>query len=97
VVTPRIGKPIEIQALWYNALRIIQDFAEEFGDNTAASYAALADRVKDSFNAKFWNEEAGCLYDVIDGDSRDASIRPNQVIAIVFRTRCYPRRKPPKS
>ena len=68
-VTPRNGKPVEIQALWYNALR----FAE---------YEDLAAKAAESFNRLFWNEEAGCLYDVIDGDRRDASLRPNQVIAL---------------
>jgi len=78
VVTPRIGKPVEIQALWYNALRILQDLGEDtLGD--------LADRARISFNSRFWNEDAGCLYDVIDGESRDASIRPNQIFAVSLR------------
>jgi len=81
VVTPRSGKPVEIQALWYNALRIMQDLAKRFAE-PSARYAALADKARASFNKLFWNEEAGCLYDVVDENSRDASIRPNQVIAI---------------
>ncbi len=83
VVTPRHGKPVEIQALWYNALRILQAMAEEFGDPERASRcASIASKAAQSFNAVFWNEEAGCLYDVIQGDTRDQSIRPNQVFAI---------------
>ena len=83
VVTPRHGKPVEIQALWYNALRVMEDLAARFDEpNIAWDYGALADKARVSFNDLFWNEEAGCLYDVIDSERRDASIRPNQVIAI---------------
>jgi predicted glycogen debranching enzyme len=83
VVTPRHGKPVEIQALWYSALRVMEDLAGRFDEPYAKQkYAAMADQARTSFNKLFWNEEAGCLYDVIDVDSRDASIRPNQVIAI---------------
>jgi predicted glycogen debranching enzyme len=80
VVTPRHGKPVEIQALWYNALRVMEDLAERF--NEKHEYGATADKAHASFNKLFWNEQAGCLYDVVNGESRDASIRPNQVIAI---------------
>jgi predicted glycogen debranching enzyme len=83
VVTPRRGKPVEIQALWHNALKIMETFACEFGRAaTAARYAAQAAMVADSFNAKFWNSAGAYLYDVIDDDERDASIRPNQIFAI---------------
>jgi glycogen debranching enzyme len=73
VVTPRAGKPVEIQALWYNALRIMQDLTEQ------AEYAAMAAQAKQSFGEKFWNAEAGCLFDVVD--ETDGSIRPNQLAA----------------
>jgi predicted glycogen debranching enzyme len=83
VATPRLGKPVEIQALWYNALRVMQDLAGRFNEpNTKQEYGAMADKARASFNKLFWNEEAGCLYDVINGEVRDASIRPNQVMAI---------------
>src|SRR6185436_3432732 len=83
VVTPRIGKPVEIQALWYNALRILSNLAHEFKDPDSESFLnQLAQRTKDSFNAQFWNADAGCLYDVIDGDRCDAAIRPNQIFAV---------------
>jgi predicted glycogen debranching enzyme len=83
VVTPRHGKPVEIQALWYNALRVMEELAERFDEpNAKQEYSAMADKARASFNKLFWNEQAGCLYDVINGDIRDASIRPNQVIAI---------------
>ncbi len=82
-VTPRNGKPVEIQALWYNALRFVQRLAHEFGDeNTSSLYASLATKTCKNFNAQFWNESAGCLFDVIDGERRDASMRPNQLIAL---------------
>jgi predicted glycogen debranching enzyme len=83
VITPRQGKPVEIQALWYNALRVMENLAKTFNDGRAKkTYAQMANRVRDSFNQIFWNAEAGCLYDVVNGDTRDASIRPNQVFAI---------------
>ncbi len=83
VVTPRSGKAVEIQALWYNALRLMEDLAESFGDETnEKQYKTMAACARKSFNEQFWNEQTGCLYDVINGDERDASIRPNQVLAI---------------
>src|SRR5205085_1479013 len=81
VVTPRYGKPVEIQALWYNALRIMQDLACKFKESKQ-KYGKMADQARASFNKLFWNHELGCLYDVINGENRDASIRPNQVIAL---------------
>ena len=82
VVTPRYGKPVEIQALWYNALRVMEELAERFGDAAGrAHYRAMADRARENFERLFWNEAAGCLYDVVNGDERDGSIRPNQVLA----------------
>lgn len=82
VVTPRCGKPVEIQALWHNALRSMQEFACRFSDTpNCERFAAMAARAKEGFNRQFWNEEAGCLYDVVDGEDRDGSIRPNQIFA----------------
>jgi predicted glycogen debranching enzyme len=82
VVTPRQGKPVEIQALWYNALRVMEGLANAFGDKDARQYAAMARLARRSFNEKFWNKELGCLYDVMSEERRDDSIRPNQVIAV---------------
>jgi predicted glycogen debranching enzyme len=81
VVTPRIGKPVEVNALWYNALRIMVEFAQMLGQ-PAAVYRELAERVRASF-ARFADERTGGLYDVIDGPSgNDGSIRPNQIFAV---------------
>lgn len=78
VVTPRIGKPVEIQALWLNALA--------FAGRTATDWQRYFDRGLASFQKKFWNAERGCLYDVIDVDHRDgqvdARMRPNQIFAV---------------
>ncbi len=83
VVTPRHGKPVEIQALWYNALRVVERLAAKFGEpSVEKEYEAIANKARTSFNEVFWNDEYGCLYDVVNGETRDASIRPNQVIAI---------------
>lgn len=83
VVTPRTGKPVEIQALWYNALRIMGDFATAFGDaGAAAEYKQMAERAQHSFVDQFWNAQERCLYDVINGEERDGAIRPNQIFAV---------------
>jgi predicted glycogen debranching enzyme len=83
VVTPRLGKPVEIQALWYNALRVMEHFAEMFGyDSERLHYSDLAWRAKLSFSSLFWNESQQCLYDVVDGNFRDPAIRPNQIFAV---------------
>ncbi len=83
VFTPRIGKPVEIQALWYNALKIMQHFAKEFRDKDGKNkYKAMAGDAKKSFNREFWNNDEEYLYDVINGDEKDASVRPNQIFAV---------------
>lgn len=82
-VTPRAGKPVEIQALWYNAVRVMEHLATAFGDTDASTrYASLAERARRSFLEVFWNEAAGCLYDVISDTGPDRSIRPNQIFAV---------------
>jgi predicted glycogen debranching enzyme len=84
VVTPRRGKAVEINALWYNALRLLEGWLREEGDARAADLGAAADRARDSFNRRFWFEQGGYLYDVVDteGGGNDDSCRPNQVMAI---------------
>ena len=83
VVTPRRGKPVEIQALWYNALCVLEDLAHRLGDETSRQrYESMAALTKWNFNRLFWNEKPGCLYDVVDGGLPDASIRPNQILAV---------------
>lgn len=83
VVTPRQGKPVEIQALWYNALCIMEDLARIFNEpDQAAHYGALSARCRASFEASFWNEQEGCLYDVLGPAGPDRSIRPNQIFAV---------------
>jgi len=83
VITPRTGKAVEIQALWYNALKIMADFAERFGDaEDQKKYNSIAELAKQSFNAVFWNETEQCLFDVVQNGKRDASVRPNQIFAV---------------
>jgi predicted glycogen debranching enzyme len=84
VVTPRRGKAVEINALWYNALRLLDGWIRECrGDDQAGPLAAEAERVFASFNARFWNAQAGHLYDVVDGEKGDdPACRPNQLFAI---------------
>jgi predicted glycogen debranching enzyme len=86
VVTPRSGKAVEINALWYNALRILADVAHHLGEpprcGATPGYRELADRVQASFG-RFWNEAQGYCYDVIDGpEGLDARLRPNQLLAV---------------
>lgn len=82
-VTPRCGKAVEIQALWYNALKAMELLANRFKEYERAEiYRGMAEEAKASFLEKFWNSEAGCLYDVVHDDgTADASLRPNQIIA----------------
>jgi predicted glycogen debranching enzyme len=83
VVTPRRGKQVEIQALWYNALCIMEDLAQSFGEKAGERrYRAMATVANSSFNRLFWNEKSGCLYDVTNGGQPDPSIRPNQIFAV---------------
>jgi len=83
VVTPRRGKPVEVQALWYNALRVMAQLAHVCGDTAGQQrYGAMAVQACQSFNGLFWHEAADCLYDVVDGPRRDGAIRPNQILAV---------------
>lgn len=75
-VTPRHGKPVEINALWYNALKIMENLSSSFNEDSSF-YKELSDKVKSSFNKKFICEETGCLFDVVDPN--DKKIRPNQI------------------
>ncbi len=92
VVTPRRGKAVEINALWYNALRLLEGWVREEGTNrrdTAGNLAAHAERSRDSFNLRFWYAEGGYLYDVVDGvvngePGDDPACRPNQIFAIAL-------------
>jgi predicted glycogen debranching enzyme len=85
VVTPRRGKPVEINALWYNALKLMESWAVEHDDQPSL-YAQRAERVRRSFNDRFWYAEGGYLYDVIDTPEGkpDPKCRPNQVFAIAL-------------
>jgi predicted glycogen debranching enzyme len=84
VVTPRRGKAVEINALWYNALRLLEDWCRQHNDQkTAEKLRDCASRTCRSFNERFWNPATNCLFDVIDGEQgNDPAIRPNQVLAI---------------
>jgi len=83
VVTPRKGKPVEIQALWFNALKTMMHFAETRGDEaTKMLCGEWSRKIKANFAGAFWNESEGALYDTIDGDFKDGAIRPNQIFAV---------------
>jgi predicted glycogen debranching enzyme len=83
VVTPRIGKPIEINALWYNALHIMATFARRMGQ-PYEDYEAIAHLTQANFN-RFWNPALGYCYDVLDGpEGDDSSLRPNQLFAVIL-------------
>jgi predicted glycogen debranching enzyme len=84
VVTPRRGKAVEINALWYNALRLLERWLrEEERETEALPYAEQAERVYRSFNERFWNASGGYLFDVVDGEhGDDSACRPNQVFAL---------------
>lgn len=88
--TPRHGKPVEVNAYWYNALKIMEEFASLVGemenvsckDGTRNHYGLLAEEVKQSFQEKFWLEESRCLKDVVSGTKADNQIRCNQIWAV---------------
>jgi len=85
-ITPRHGKAVEIQALWYNALKITDLLADRFGHREKAeAYSLMAEKAKKSFLEKFWNQQKNCLCDVIMSDNeKDDSLRPNQMIAVAL-------------
>lgn len=84
-VTPREGKAVEIQALWYNALRIMETLSRVLDQNEGAEeYYLMAENVKESFLQKFWNPQQECLFDVIIDGKADASLRPNQIMAVAL-------------
>jgi len=84
VITPRRGKAVEVNALWYNALRLFEQWLREEGDDDEAKEAAQwAERAATAFNRRFWSQEHGYLFDVVDGDhGDDATCRPNQILAL---------------
>lgn len=83
VVTPRRGKAVEINALWYNALRLLAGWLGQENDPEADEIAIHAERARASFNRRYWHEGRGHLYDVVDGETGDdASFRPNQIFAL---------------
>jgi predicted glycogen debranching enzyme len=86
VVTPRRGKAVELNALWYNALRLLERWTGEENDSEAArEYGAHAARAFGAFNDRFWYEDGGYLYDIVDGgDGDDDALRPNQVLAVAL-------------
>jgi predicted glycogen debranching enzyme len=85
VVTPRRGKAVEVNALWYNALHLLADWLVDAQDPEADALAAHADRARESFNRRFWYAAGGFLYDLVDGENGDdPAFRPNQIFAIAL-------------
>jgi predicted glycogen debranching enzyme len=83
--TPRAGKAVEVQALWYNALKIMELLANKFKEKDKAErYADMAEKTRKSFVEKFWNPEKNYLFDVISEHGEDDSLRPNQIIAVAL-------------
>jgi glycogen debranching enzyme len=84
VVTPRRGKPVEINALWYQALCLLEEWAAQEDFKVGVDLADLRATVRESFNRRFWYEAGSYLYDVVDGEdgNDDATLRPNQVLAV---------------
>jgi predicted glycogen debranching enzyme len=85
VITPRRGKTVEINALWYNAVRLLANWKRSF-DRDGSHLDSLAERTRESFNRRFWFADGQYLYDVVDGEADDdASLRPNQIFALALR------------
>jgi predicted glycogen debranching enzyme len=84
-VTPRPGKAVEVQALWYNCLKTMELLANRFGESSRVEeYGRMAEAAQRSFVSKFWNTKRSCLFDVVDEHGQDASLRPNQIIAVTL-------------
>ncbi|MDH7477829.1 MAG: amylo-alpha-1,6-glucosidase [Candidatus Bathyarchaeota archaeon] len=84
-VTPRGGKAVEVQALWYNALRIMETLANKFKEKgETEKFAQIAEKAKKSFVEKFWNAEKNYMFDVVGENEKDSSLRPNQIIAVAL-------------
>jgi glycogen debranching enzyme len=83
VITPRAGRPVELNALWYSAMRITAELAMKLGQPARAqSWLVLANKTREAFNRRFWNNRDQCCHDVIADHGPDSSIRPNQIFAI---------------
>jgi glycogen debranching enzyme len=83
VITPRQGRPVEINALWYNAVCVAADLAARFGrGSTAEELSTLATQIKAAFNGRFWNPAGRCCYDVVTDRGADPAVRPNQLLAM---------------
>jgi predicted glycogen debranching enzyme len=83
--TSRAGKAVEVQALWYNALKTMELLANRFQEkDEEEKYVNMADMASKSFAERFWNEEKNCLFDVVSEHERDGSLRPNQIIAVAL-------------
>jgi glycogen debranching enzyme len=82
-VTPRAGKAVEVQALWYNALKTVELLASKLGERGLAErYLQAAEKARGNFVERFWNAQKDCLFDVVTESGRDESLRPNQIIAV---------------
>jgi predicted glycogen debranching enzyme len=85
VVTPRRGKTVEINALWYNAVRLLADWYRRL-EQDATKFDRVADRAREAFNHRFWYADGEYLYDIVDGEAGDdSSLRPNQIVALALR------------
>ncbi len=83
VITPRAGRPVELNALWYSAMRVTAELAIKLGQPARAqSWLALAAKTREAFNRRFWNNRDGCCFDVVADHGPDETIRPNQIFAI---------------
>jgi predicted glycogen debranching enzyme len=83
VVTARQGKPVEVNALWHNALRVMEELCLRFKEREKhRDYHRLANRVQESFNEVYWNPNDNCLFDCVNGEFKDRKIRPNQIFAV---------------
>jgi predicted glycogen debranching enzyme len=84
-VTPRAGKAVEVQALWYNTLKIMELLAGRFKEGAEAEkYSLMVEKTRKSFVEKFWDSEKSCLFDVVNEHGKDDSLRPNQIIAVAL-------------
>jgi predicted glycogen debranching enzyme len=93
IVVNRFGKTVEVNALWYNALKVMEKVIGEFDKELQKEYGNLSEVVRENFNKVFWNEKAGYLYDWIGGSQYNEQLRPNQIFALSLPAELVPKKR----
>ncbi len=93
IIVPRFGKAVEVNALWYNALKVMERIVGQFDKALKNEYANLSEVVRENFNILFWNDQTGCFYDWVSGSQKGQAIRPNQIFALSMPSELVPKKR----